>query len=173
MNRTLSGLVLAMSLCGGSMAEAQTATSPRTVSDSAQVVEAIATLEQSWARALVEQDTTTLNRLLAPEFGLTVSAAPQRPLPRSAWFASLPAYRTRALQICGLQVRVVDDIAIASFVARLDASYQGADRSGEFFITDVWVQRSGLWQVVARYSSKPESNTGSARALTGEGNSAC
>lgn len=173
MKRFLSSVVLVASLYTLPAATAQTGTSAPRSSDSAQVVETITTLEQSWARALIDQDTASLNQLLAPEFVLIVSASPQRPLSRSAWFASLPAYQTRSLQICGLQVHIVDNVAIASFVAQLEASYKGEDRSGAFFITDVWVERAGRWQVVARYSSKPESNTASARALTGGGTSGC
>jgi hypothetical protein len=57
-------------------------------------------------------------------------------------------------------------IVVASFIAVLKATVRGADRSGEFFIADVWRrQPQGGWQVSTRYSSRPEGATASSRVL--------
>lgn len=124
--------------------------------DSIHVVQAIRQLEEDWARALIEQDSVRLTRILAPEFALVASANAEQPLFRGDWLALLPRYRTRALPINQLTVRVMGDLAIASFVTNLQATVAGVDRSNILFVTDVWRKRDAGWEVVARYSSVPE-----------------
>lgn len=133
--------------------------------DSLAVVDEIGRLEHQWASALVQQDTVVIHRLLAPEYGLIVSASPQRPISRAAWLATLPDYHTRSFAIGELTVRVLGDVAMASFVGDLVARVRGAERSGKYFITDVWRRRDGAWRVIARYSSRPEEASSSTRAL--------
>jgi ketosteroid isomerase-like protein len=134
-------------------------------SDSATVAATILRLEEDWAAALIAQDSARLQQLLAPEFALILSASPTQPVWRSAWFAALPTYRTRALRISSATVRVLGDVAIASFHAALEATVRGADRSGTLFITDIWQRRGATWQVVARYSSLPEPPSAGTRAV--------
>lgn len=124
--------------------------------DSAHVASLIRQLEEEWARALIEQDSLRLQRLLAPEFALLTSASPEQPMYRKDWFALLPRYRTRALTISQLTVRVLRDVAVASFVTDLQAMVAGMDRSNVLFITDIWTKGPDGWQVVSRYSSVPE-----------------
>ncbi len=135
--------------------------------DSLTAAREIAHLEEVWATALVQQDTAVLQRLLAPEYALIVSASPERPIPRAAWLATLPEYRTRSLAINALTVRALGELAIASFVGDLDARVRGVERRGRYFLTDVWQRQDGTWRVVARYSSRPEEASASTRALEG------
>jgi ketosteroid isomerase-like protein len=133
--------------------------------DSLTAAAEIGRLEQRWATALVKQDTAMLQRLLAPDYALIVSASPQRPITRGAWFATLPEYQTQSLIITGLTVRVIGDLALASFIGDLAARVRGVERRGKFFLTDVWRQHDGGWRVIARYSSRPEEASSSTRAL--------
>ena len=132
--------------------------------DSARVAGTIGQLEQEWADALIRQDTTRLQQLLAPEFALVASANAEQPMFRRDWFALLPRYRTQALTIDRLTVRVLGDVAVASFVTDLRATVAGVDRSNRLFVTDVWRNGPAGWQVIARYSSTPEQS----RAATTE-----
>ncbi|HWO90077.1 MAG TPA: nuclear transport factor 2 family protein [Gemmatimonadales bacterium] len=157
--RVLRCLSLCIGLCAGAVISARAQT------DSATVAATILRLEQDWAQALIAQDSVRLQQLLAPEFALLLSAAPTQPLWRSAWFATLPSYRTRRLDISGATVRVFGDIAVASFHAAIEATVRGADRSGTLFITDIWHRRGPTWQVVARYSSLPEPPSAGTRAV--------
>jgi ketosteroid isomerase-like protein len=133
--------------------------------DSLGVAAEIGRLEQRWATALVQQDTTVLQRLLAPEYALVVSAAPQRPVMRAVWLATLSEYQTKSLTITGLTVRVLGDLALASFIGDLAARVRGVERRGKYFLTDIWQRQNGAWRVIARYSSRPEEASKSTRAL--------
>jgi ketosteroid isomerase-like protein len=125
-------------------------------SDSARVADAIGQLEREWADALIRQDSARLQRMLAPDFALVASANAAQPMFRRDWFALLPRYRTQSLSISQLTVRVLGDVAIASFVTDLRATVAGVDRSNRLFVTDVWRNGPDGWKAIARYSSTPE-----------------
>ena len=157
MTRALLSLLLILLPSGRSYAQSRV--------DSLAVAAEIGRLEQRWATALVQQDTVVLHRLLAPEYALVVSAAPQRPVTRAAWLATLPEYQTQSLTITGLTVRVLGNLALASFIGDLTARVREVERRGKYFLTDVWRWQNGAWRVIARYSSRPEEASRSTRAL--------
>ena len=49
--------------------------------------------------------------------------------------------------------KLADDFAALSFLLTQKASRDGQDRSGDFYVVDVWRKRGDRWQVIARYSS--------------------
>jgi Calcium/calmodulin dependent protein kinase II association domain len=49
--------------------------------------------------------------------------------------------------------RLADDVAVVSLVLTQKATRDGIDRSGEFYVVDIWKKRLDRWQIVARYSS--------------------
>jgi ketosteroid isomerase-like protein len=157
MTRALLGFLLILLPSGRGHAQSR--------ADSLTVAAEIERLEQRWATALVKQDTAMLQRLLAPDYALVVSASPKRPIMRAAWLATLPEYQTQSLTITGLTVRVLGDLALASFIGDLAARVRGVERRGKFFLTDVWRQQNGRWRVIARYSSRPEEASSSTRTL--------
>jgi hypothetical protein len=63
-------------------------------------------------------------------------------------------------------VRVFGDIAVIASVATQVASVHGVDRSGRFFLTDVWRRVGDTWQVIERHSSHPEPHSQSAAAVS-------
>jgi ketosteroid isomerase-like protein len=150
--RYATSLILATVLVAMMCAPAHAQQTP----DSTRVAGVIRQLEHEWADALIRQDSTRLHRLLAPEFALVASANAEQPMFRRDWFALLPRYRTHELSISKLTVRVLGDIAIASFVTDLRATVAGVDRSNRLFVTDVWRNGPSGWLAVARYSSTPE-----------------
>lgn len=105
------------------------------------------------------------NGFWAPEYALVPSASPKRPMIRAAWLAALPEYQSRSLTMTGLTVRVLNDLALASFVGALTARVRGAERRGSYFLTDVWRRQNVMWRMIARYSSRPEEVSSSTRAL--------
>ena len=123
-------------------------------------------LESRWMAAWRERDRAMLESILAPDFALIVSAQPENQIDREAWLSqALGPYVCRSLEFRGALVRNISDLAVFSAIAKQDASVGGVDRSGEFFVTDVWRQTRDGWNVVARYSSQPEPPGDSSRAI--------
>lgn len=131
--------------------------------ESRDLVTTFTTLENTFARGYKEKNISVLEALLAPEYALTVSARPSDPIPRSEWLALLPKYNVQRFEIQGVQVRCLEiardghcELASVSSINKQDADVGGQDRSGEFFIVDIWAQRSGKWMVLSRYSGRTE-----------------
>jgi ketosteroid isomerase-like protein len=128
---------------------------------------AIRAAQERWMEAWRIGDRATLERLLAPEFALVVSAHPTAHVDRAMWLkTALNGYSCESFRYDKMQVRDFGDLVVVSSLATQRATALGKDRSGTFFLTDVW--RPGLdgeWQVIARYSSHPEPSTASADAL--------
>lgn len=130
---------------------------------SQQLIEDFAERENEFAPAYQGKDLELLERLLAPEYALTVSARPGNPVPRADWLALIPKYNVHAFEIRDVQVRCLREttsgrceLAAVSSVNTQKADVGGRDRSGEFFIVDVWSYRDGRWMVGARYSGRTE-----------------
>jgi ketosteroid isomerase-like protein len=123
--------------------------------------------QEAWMAAWVANDRATLERVLAPEFALVVSARPEARVDRAAWLRTAGTeYTCEAFRYDGMQVRDFGDVAVVSSLATQRATAFGQDRSGTFFLTDVWRRGAdGAWQVIARYSSHAEPSTASAHAL--------
>ncbi|MDQ6871038.1 MAG: nuclear transport factor 2 family protein [Gemmatimonadota bacterium] len=128
-------------------------------------------LQEQWMAAWRDKDSATLERILAPEFALTISASPAQSFPRDAWLRTASSgYDCTEFSYRDMQVRDFGDIVIVSSVFRVRATAFGVDRSGEFFLTDVWRPgRESEWQVIARYSSVPEPSNPSSRAINNAG----
>lgn len=126
----------------------------------------IRALQQEWMDSWVRQDRASLERILAPDYSLTISAMPERPISRDQWMATISRYTAKGFEYRDMKVRLFGDVAVVSSIGRgIGANVNGVDRSFPFFLTDVWVKRDGRWQVAARYSSLPESGSDSSKAV--------
>ena len=132
--------------------------------DPAQEVERAAT---RWMQAWQTLDRAMLEDSLAQDFTLTVSAFPTRPMTRQAWLDTCDRYRCSRFAYRDVQVRAIaDGIAVMSSIAEQEAELDGHDRSGAFWLTDLWrLESDGAWRVFARFSSYPEPGRASAEAL--------
>ncbi|WP_084250909.1 nuclear transport factor 2 family protein [Sphingomonas pruni] len=120
-----------------------------------------------WMEAWIALDRATLEDCLADDFALIASAWPQRRMERAAWLATVDQYRCSAFTYAQVQVRgLTADIAVMSSIATQQAQLEGLDRSGSFWLSDVWRKEpDGAWRVCARYSSLPEGANASASTL--------
>lgn len=150
MKTLLVALLLLVPLC----AQAQ---------DQAHLTEHFEALEVTFAKAYQAKDVAALERLLAPEYVLIVSGRPATPYPRAGWLALLADYHVRSFEISDVHVRCLQttgagdcELAAVSSINRQEADVGGQDRSGAFFIVDIWARRSDAWQVTARYSGRTE-----------------
>jgi hypothetical protein len=99
------------------------------------------------------QDTKVMERLVSPEFTQRVSDAPERSLPRSLWGQPSSAYRIESLDQRHHAARSLsEDLAVISLLMSQKATFEGRDRSGDFYLVDIWKKGGDRWQLIARYS---------------------
>ena len=115
-------------------------------------------LEEQWSSAIKAQDRAKLEDFLRPEYTLTVAFADQLAVvDRASWLQNATTgYVIHDFRFEEISVREYGDVAVVTSRYAQKATVAGRDRSGEFFLTDVWVKTGDRWQVSARYSSRPE-----------------
>jgi hypothetical protein len=130
-------------------------------------------LEREWMDALVRHadprnagaasTLATLEGYLAPEYVLVVSAQPSRLISRADWLANADRYVIHEFRQRDLVARRIGDTVVTSLVhwQRATVGQPPVERSGEFFIVDVWRKVDGRWKVASRYSGKVEEPRGS------------
>lgn len=120
-----------------------------------------------WMAAWVAQDRAKLEAILADDYALVVSTVPTIAFPRSNWLdIAVGAYVCTRFEYDGVQLRrVADDMIAMSAIADFDATMAGIDRSGRYFVTDLWRREGGSWKVCGRYSSRPGEVDDSVRAM--------
>ena len=115
-----------------------------------------AKLEKRLGDAIVARDRVTLESLLANDFELRTSHSGGELTLRDDWLeAATTTYRMRTYRIRRLASRRFRETAVVSFFYEQQASFQGKDISGDFFIVDVWQNTGSDWKIAARYSSGP------------------
>lgn len=129
--------------------------------------DAVRAVSERWMQAWLEQDRATLDALLAPDYALIVSTSPTQPFPRAAWLdTAVGDYVCTRFTYDDVSLRRIgDDVIAMSAIADFDATIAGVDRSGRYFVTDLWRRTGGGWQVAARYSSRPGEVDASVRAM--------
>ena len=127
-------------------------------------------LERSnrWMQAWMEQDRAALEQYLAPDYALVISIAPLQRIEGANWLdTAVGPYVCTRFAYEAVQVRQLGEgFAVMSAIADFDATIAGVDRSGRYFVTDVWrLEGDGEWRVCARYSSHPEPAGASAQVM--------
>lgn len=140
-------------------------TSPTATASANADEQEIRRLQHAWMQAWVDRDRETLERILADDYVLIISNMADRPIDRASWLAITDRYTAESFRYDQMRVRLLGDVAVVSSRYTQKAAVDGVDRSGEFFLTDVWQKRDGRWQVVARYSARPEGATQSSEML--------
>lgn len=117
---------------------------------------AVRATSDRWMRAWVDQDLAALDGFLAPDYTLIIGNAATARVSRAEWLAMIPRYVCTRFAYHEVQCRALDDLVLMSAIADFDASVDGVDRSGRFFVTDAWRRAGAGWQVAARYSTRAE-----------------
>ena len=112
-------------------------------------------LEIAWSQAIRAQDRERLESFLSPDYTLTVALPTGLSVTeREAWLRNaVTVYKIHEFEFTEVAVRRFGDVAIVSSRYKQKATVNGRDRSGDAFLTDVWVRANGKWRVSARYSS--------------------
>jgi hypothetical protein len=132
--------------------------------------DAVVAASTRWMQAWMDQDRETLDAFLGPDFVLVVSTVPDRPMERTDWLeTAVTAYVCTRFAYDGVGCRRISgDVVAMSAIADFDATIGGIDRSGRYFLTDLWRRAPDSphgWTVHARYSSRPGEPDASVRAL--------
>jgi len=115
-------------------------------------------LEQQFGDASMHGDTQVVDRLMGADFTLRVGDAPERSVPR-VLREDLRPYPTRAYKIESFEERhhaarkLTTDLAVVSLLLSQKATFDGRDRSGDFYVVDIWRKTARNWQIIARYST--------------------
>lgn len=115
-------------------------------------------LEVAWSEAIRAQDREALESFLAAEYTLTVAEPGGLSVTdRATWLKNATSvYKVHEFTFKDMVVRRYGDVAIVSSLYNQRATVNGRDRSGDAFLTDIWVKVGGTWKVSARYSSNPK-----------------
>ena len=115
-------------------------------------------LEQQFAEASLHGDTQVVDRLMGTDFTLRVGDAPERSVPR-VLREDLRPNSTRAYKMESFEERhhaarkLTNDLAVVSVLLSQTATFDGRDRSGDFYVVDIWRKTARNWQIIARYST--------------------
>lgn len=122
---------------------------------------------RQWMNGWIAQDRSALEPFMADDFALIVSTVPDLSFERENWLqTAVSAYVCTRFAYDGVQLRqVADDMVVMSSIADFDATMAGVDRSGRYFVTDLWRREDGAWKICVRYSSRPGEVDDSVRAI--------
>jgi ketosteroid isomerase-like protein len=114
-------------------------------------------LETQWMDAAKAQNRPRLEEFLAPDFVLTIAALgkPLTHVSRADWL-DMAGYKIQEYEFKELVARRFGEgvVVVTSYYTQ-KATVDGRDRSGDFFLTDIWVRNETRWRVAWRHSSEP------------------
>lgn len=128
----------------------------------------IETMERSYMRAWITGDGKALKALTARKFRMVIAAKPSVILDHKSWIdAATTRYLCSSYRFGDIYVRDLGAMTIFATRLEIDATMDGHDWSGEYWITDLW-RKSKLrrnWKMVERVISRPEENPDAAAAI--------
>lgn len=123
-----------------------------------QAVQQISQLEQKWGEAFVKRDFGFIERVVAPEYKLSLVSddGVVTLVDRATWMRNTRAWEHRGFELRMVHVTTAGLTAVATVqglwtVKKDDGLPAQALR---FLVTDTWVKRNGRWQVIWRYSHR-------------------
>jgi hypothetical protein len=120
-----------------------------------QLTDVLHQLEQELGEAALHgfRDTKTMKRLVGSEYTLRVADDPERTVLRSQWGQPSSKYKIESFEERHHAARkFADNLAAVSLILTQKASLNGRDRSGDFYLVDIWKKNGDQWQLIARYS---------------------
>lgn len=145
------------SCSGSNPSDFHTPTMSKPNDTSQQLVE----LEHEWANAMRTRNLEKLDAMVAEDFSvaIAVQGMPLRVTHRAQWLSVMPSYDIQEMTLDDIRVSLYGDIAVVTLLWTQRAFVQGGERSGTFFITDIWRKTDKGWLVTERHSSRPEPAT--------------
>lgn len=117
-------------------------------------ITAVTEREKEWMQAWIGKDENKFNDILADDFLL--SSARGQFMNKQQWIdGALGPFTCSQFDWKEIKVRVYDSVAVVNAITSQEANVGNQDWSGEFMITDVWVNKNRNWQVVSRHGTGP------------------
>ncbi|HTK96172.1 MAG TPA: nuclear transport factor 2 family protein [Terriglobales bacterium] len=161
-------LSLAVILLLAAGALAQTAPGTRIQSPTRQVTQ-FGELENQLATAVQNGNRAGMEPLLDGDFAIRTARTGGQTMGRDEYLKQRTSnHQLRSFQIRGIDVRPFGDIAVVNFLYHQEATSQGKDLTGNFFITDVWRKTDAGWKLAVRYSAGPGPVPPASAAPTGK-----
>ena len=134
----------------------------------AQLHPIIETLERQWMRAWMGADAKGLRKLTARNFRMVMGSTPSAILDAKSWVeAATKRYRCSAYRFGDIYVRDVGPMTVFATQLTIEATMDGHDWSGTYWVTDLWrksrVTRN--WRMVERIISRPDEKPDAAAAI--------
>lgn len=114
-----------------------------------QLTKAIEDLAESYK----QRDPAAVDRFLAEDF--TLADQDGRLYDRSEALALWSQVQMTRSALEELKVRQYGEVAVATYIWKIEALLAGKNISGAYRLTDVWVRRDGVWRLVASHRSGP------------------
>lgn len=123
-----------------------------------QTAKQLIALERAWAGAMQSRNLQQLNDLVTEDFCavIAVQGMPLQVTSRERWLSVMPNYDIQEMTFDDIRAVVYGDTAVVTLLWTQRAFINGSERSGTFFITDIWVKTDNGWRVAERHSSRPE-----------------
>ena len=115
---------------------------------------AVVQLEKDWVAAISKKDVAALDRLLADDFVGTSPTAHTYTKTNAIDDLKNAKYVVEAMNLDDVSVNVYGGTAVAFASQEEKSHYAGADTSGHYHFTDVWVKKDGRWQAVASHGTR-------------------
>jgi Domain of unknown function (DUF4440) len=111
-------------------------------------------LEKQMLSAIEKKDKAVLEAMLGDDFEIAMPDADA--LAGVDWEDSVLSkdFTLKSFVIRQMTVADLGDAAVVKFVRLQQATYQGKDLSGEFFVIDLWKKSGDSWKIANRYVGK-------------------
>jgi hypothetical protein len=118
------------------------------------IIVAVTEREKEWMQAWIDKDEQKFTEILSDDFVL--SSARGQFMNKQQWIqAALGPFTCTQFEWKDIKVRIYDSVAVVNSITSQKANVGSEDWSGDFIVTDVWVNKNGNWQVVARHGTGP------------------
>ena len=114
----------------------------------------IVRLENDWVAAIEKKDAPALERLLAEDFAGTSPTAHTYTRTNAIDDLKNAKYVVEAMTLDDVSVNAYGNVAVAFTSQEEKSRYAGANTSGHYHFTDVWVKKDGRWQAVASHGTR-------------------
>jgi len=111
--------------------------------------QAILDLEKDWMAAMLAGDTSRIENITAEDWVFTDPSGRVQTRAESVAEFKNGTLKIESTTPLGLKVNVYGDTAVVNGRTKDKGTYNGADISGEYQFTDVFVKRDGKWRAVA------------------------